>query len=90
VERALFVVQLLESTKESILVRPFQCEKCGEGFSNIITNFLDILEFILARSLMNVKNVGRTLLVVETLTYIKEFTLVGNHTSVKSSKSSLV
>jgi hypothetical protein len=42
---------------------------------DIFTKFLDMLEFILARIIMNIKNVGSTLCVVETLKYIQEFTL---------------
>ena len=62
-------------TRGSTLVRsPFSVRSVEKPFS-IITNFLDILEFILARIIMNIKNVGSTLCVVETLKYIQEFTL---------------
>lgn len=50
-----------------------------EDHFDIITNF------ILVKILINVKNVGSTLLVIDTLKHIKEFTLVRkNLTSVKN------
>lgn len=50
-----------------------------EDHFDIITNF------ILVKILINVKNVGSTLLVIDTLKHIKEFTLVRrNFTSVKN------
>ena len=74
----MFVVQALEFMKESILVRsPFNVRNVEKPF-NIITSFLDTLEFILARTLMNVTNVESTLLMVETLKYIKVFTTLRN------------
>lgn len=77
-ERALFVVQALESMKESTLVRSLFSVRNVEKPFNIITNFLDTLEFTLARTLMNVTNVGSTLLMVETLKYIRVFTILRN------------
>lgn len=50
-----------------------------EDHFDIITNC------ILVKILINVKNVGSTLLVIDTLKHIKEFTLVRrNFTSVKN------
>ena len=49
---------------------------------DIFTKFLDMLEFILARTLMNVVNVGSTLLMVETLKYIRVFTILRNRKNV--------
>lgn len=61
--------------RESTLVRSsFSVMDMGKLF-DIFTKFLDMLEFILARIIMNIKNVGSTLCVVETLKYIQEFTL---------------
>lgn len=57
---------------------------------NIITNFGDIIDFIFVRTLMNVKDVGNALPVVETLEYIREFILVRNHINVKNVGKPLV
>lgn len=79
----MFVVQASESMKESIPGRsPFSVGNVEKPFS-IITNFLDTLESMLARTLMNVPNVENALLMVETLKYIKELTLLINLKNVE-------
>lgn len=75
-EQTLFVEQSLEFIRQSILARsPFSVMNMGK-LLNIFTKFLDIIEFILTRIVMNVNNMGSTLCVVDTLKYIKEFTLI--------------
>ena len=82
VERTLFMEQPLEFIRESKVEKsPFDVRHVG-NLSTLIINFLDSLEFILARTLMNVVNVGSTLLMVETLKYIRVFTILRNRKNV--------
>lgn len=76
VERTLFMEQPLEFIRESKVEKsPFDVRHVG-NLSTLIINFLDSLEFILARILMNVRN--WEVHMIEILKYIREFTLLKN------------